>query len=140
MAPTWRRTLAPRQNPTPTSYYSHGIVVGPVLYTSGQTSRDISGNIVGLGSSGEQTAQALRNLSNVLQEAQLSVEDVVALRVFLCPQAALDEVTRALGQFLGSHSPAITFVMVKGLAYEEYLVEVEAVAFANTHSSASCDA
>ncbi len=125
-----RKTISPPQNPRPTSYYSHGVLAGPCLYTAGQTSRDPHGNLVGSDSITLQAAQALRNLNNVLNEAGMTPSDIVFLRVFLRRAEDFEAVSQALRAFLGSHTPAITVAIVEGLAYPEYLLEIEAIAAA----------
>jgi enamine deaminase RidA (YjgF/YER057c/UK114 family) len=126
--PASRRIIQPRGGPRPTSYYSHGIAVGGCVYTSGQTARDASGNIVGEESVAAQTEQALRNLALVLQDAGLQSTDIVAMRIFVRRDAKPSEVYRCLQGFLAGHAPAITLCMIEGLAYESYLVEIEAIA------------
>ncbi len=123
-----RRIIEPAKSPRPTSHYSHGLLVGPWLYTSGQTARDTEGKIVGEGSLALQMEQALRNLDLVLGEAGLGRSHLVALRVFLRRGANPNEAVQYLKAFLGAHAPAVTVCSIESLAYQEYLVEIEAIA------------
>lgn len=122
------RIIEPPKSPRPTSHYSHGLLVGPWLYTSGQTARDMQGNIVGKSNLALQMEQALRNLDLVLGEAGLRRSNLVALRVFLRRGADPHEAFRSLRAFLEPHAPAVTVCSVESLAYEEYMVEMEAIA------------
>lgn len=123
-----RRVILPAGSPQPVSYYSHGIRVGPVLYSAGQTARDSSGSLVGIGDARRQARQVFYNLSLVLQEAGLRVEDVVRMNIFTRSAADLPDILGVARHFLAGHAPALTTASVDSLAYPEYLLEVEVIA------------
>ena len=78
-----RQLIRPPGAPQPVSYYSHGIRVGAVLYSAGQTARDATGQLVGLGNVRQQAEQAFHNLSLVLNEARMGFQQVVRLNIFV---------------------------------------------------------
>lgn len=123
-----RKYLLPRGCPQPVSYYSHGIHLGNLLYSAGQTSRDPSGQLVGVGDAEMQTTQAFHNLELVLAEANMHFSDVVRLNIFLKSRADLPTILNVMKKNFENHKPALTIAVVKGLAYREYLLEVEAIA------------
>lgn len=123
-----RRLLLPAGAPRPVSYYSHGIHIGSVLYSAGQTSRDASGQLVGIGDVGRQAEQAFYNLFLVLQEAGMGFKDIVRLNIFTCRAEDLPVVFEVAGRYFTGHAPALTAAVVDGLAYPEYLLELEVIA------------
>lgn len=123
-----RQVFLPKGAPRPVSYYSHAIRVGPVLYSAGQTGRDASGRLIGPGNVREQAERAFYNLSLVLHEAGMNFEDVVRLNIFARNLADLPEILAIKRQYFAEHAPAMTVAIVEGLAYPDYLLEVEAIA------------
>lgn len=126
-----RQILLPSGSPRPVSYYSHGIRVGPVLYSAGQTSRNVDGELVGIGDVTRQAQQAFHNLSLVLKEARMSFSDVVRINLFVRQRADLPAILEVKNSLFHDHRPAITVAVVKSLAFREYLLEVEAIARAD---------
>lgn len=123
-----RKYILPAGCPQPVSYYSHGIHLGNHLYSAGQTSRDPSGQLVGVGDAENQAIQAFHNLELVLAEANMNFSDVVRLNILLKSKADLPTILNIMKKNFKDHKPALTIVEVKGLAYREYLLEVEAIA------------
>ena len=123
-----RRILLPAGAPRPVSYYSHGIRIGSVLYSAGQTSRDASGQLVGIGDVGRQAEQAFYNLALVLQAAGMGFGDIVRLNIFACRVGDLPAIFEVANRYFTGHAPALTAAMVDSLAYPEYLLELEVIA------------
>lgn len=123
-----RSVLLPAGAPRPVSYYSHGIRIGPVLYSAGQTSRDVSGQLVGLGDAGRQAEQALFNLALVLQAGGMGFGQIVRLNIFTRRTEDLPVIFDVAGRYLAGHAPALTVAVVDSLAYPEYLLELEVIA------------
>jgi enamine deaminase RidA (YjgF/YER057c/UK114 family) len=123
-----RHILLPSESPRPVSYYSHGIRVGSVLYSAGQTSRNVDGELVGIGDASRQAQQAFHNLSLVLKEAGMGFSDVVRLNLFIRWRVDLPAILKVKDSFFHGHRPALTVAVVKSLAFREYLLEVEAIA------------
>jgi len=123
-----RKYILPAGCPQPVSYYSHGIHLGNQLYSAGQTSRDPSGQLVGVGDAEIQATQAFHNLELVLAEANMHFSDVVRLNIFLKSRTDLPTILNVMKKNFKDHKPALTIAEVRGLAYREYLLEVEAIA------------
>ena len=123
-----RKYILPIGCPQPVSYYSHGIHLGNILYSAGQTSRDPSGQLVGIGDVQKQANQAFQNLKLVLADAGMDFYDVVRLNIFLKTKNDLPKIVTTMKEYFNDHNPALTIAVVKGLAYQEYLLEVEAIA------------
>lgn len=123
-----RNYILPIGCPQPVSYYSHGMRIGNLLYSAGQTSRDSSGHLVGIGDVKIQATQAFYNLDLVLTDADMDFSNVVRLNIFLKSRTDIKIVIEIMEINFKEHRPAITIAIVKGLAYKEYLLEVEAIA------------
>jgi len=123
-----RKIILPSGSYRPVSYYSHGIRVGSVLYSAGQTSRNKDGELVGLGSAAQQAKQAFHNLSLVLKDSGMDFKDVVRLNIFVRWRADIPDILAVKDSIFGQHSPALTLAVVNSLAFSEYLLEVEAIA------------
>jgi 2-iminobutanoate/2-iminopropanoate deaminase len=123
-----RKKLLPPNGPQPVSYYSHGIRVGPVLYTAGQTSRDVTNMLVGADDPGQQAQQAFKNLLLVLAEGGMDVSNVVRLSILVRRITDIKIVLEVKEKIFNPYLPTMTIARTKGLAYPEYLLEVDAIA------------
>lgn len=123
-----RNLINPINSPRPVSYYSHGLRIGPILYSSGQTARNHDGKLVGIENVSIQAIQAFSNLMNVIKEAGMKPCDVVRLNIFFRRRSDLQDILMVLEQFFPNHRPALTTCIVENLAFPEYLLEVEAIA------------
>jgi 2-iminobutanoate/2-iminopropanoate deaminase len=106
--------------------YSHAMVSGNLVFTSGQIPLDPAGGGVKGTTIQEQTEQVIKNLEAVLEAAGSSLVQVVKTTCFLADMAdfaAFNEIYA--GHFSGN--PARSCVAVKELP-RKVLVEIEAVA------------
>ena len=116
--------------------YSHGIEVqgGKALYVAGQVAFDKDGTLVGPGDIVAQFRQICQNLKAVLLARAGKLNDIVKLTIFVLDKSAYKARAREIGavyrEFFGRHSPAMTFLEVKGLYDDDQgcLIEIEAVA------------
>lgn len=125
-----RQVILPAGAPRPVSYYSHGVRVGPVLYSAGQTARNAAGELVGVGDARKQAERAFTNLSLVLGEAGMAYTDVVRLNILIRFPSDLPAILAVKQRFFADHHPTMTVAAVESLAYPHYLLEVEAIAVA----------
>jgi len=106
--------------------YSHGIIAGDLVFTSGQIPlHPETGAVVG-SEIREQTTQVLQNLAAVLKAAGASPESVVKTTCFLSDMADFPAFNEVYTQYFPG-KPARSCVAVKTLP-KEVLVEVEAIA------------
>ena len=123
--------LPPSMSP-PQGNYSHGIVVsqGRLLFIAGQTAVGPDGNIVGVGDAFAQARQAYENIGAILSDAGMTFADIVKMTTYITDRSFREKVNDVRRHYLKKDFPANTLVVVKGLAREEYLVEIEAIAWA----------
>ncbi|WP_135819738.1 RidA family protein [Halostella litorea] len=107
--------------------YSRAVRAGDEIHVSGTTATD-DGELVGVGDPYEQTAQALSNVADALDEAGAGLDDVVRTRLYVTDIDRWEAVGRAHREAFGDVRPATSMVQVDRLIDPEMLVEVEAVA------------
>jgi len=115
--------------PRPIGPYSQGLLVGSLLFTSGQIGLDPeTGDLVSPQVS-EQTRKALDNLAQVLKSRGRSLRDVVKTTVYLTDMKDFPELNKVYGEFFREQPPARTTVGVSSLP-RNAKVEIEAIAWA----------
>ncbi len=122
--------LQPGNVPKPAGDYSQGVKVkgGSLVVISGQVAWDVQGNLVGKGDIRAQTRQVFENIKNMLASAGATFQDVVKLGIFLKNLEDFGAFREIRAQYLKPPFPPTTLLVVKSLAREEWLLEVEAMA------------
>lgn len=121
----------PKSITAPFNPYSHGALVetgSQILYLAGQVGSDIDGNIAP--DFEAQIRKTYANIEAILQDAGMGLSNIVKATTFLTDRAHLQPMREIRKEILGDHKPAHTLLIVSGLAYEEFLIEVECVAAA----------
>jgi enamine deaminase RidA (YjgF/YER057c/UK114 family) len=108
------------------------IASGRVITIAGQIGWDpATGNVVAAGFVA-QTAQALRNIVTVLDEAGAGPQDLVRLTWFVTDRNAYVDARQDIGDayrdVIGRHYPPMSVVIVHALVEPEAMVEIEATA------------
>jgi enamine deaminase RidA (YjgF/YER057c/UK114 family) len=104
------------------------IAEGRVFYTSGLTSRDREGNIVGVGDMAAQIAQAFANVGDALRAAGTDFPRVVKYTIYVTDIDAYLKVAAPITAPYSAHRQSSTLIQVSRLAHPDLLIEVEAVA------------
>ena len=107
--------------------YSQAVQVGDLVYTSGQIPIDPATGVFVEGGIKEQTRQSLTNVQAVLQEAGLTMGNVVKTTVFLADMNDFADMNSVYATFFSEPFPARSAVAVKTLP-KGALVEIEVVA------------
>jgi enamine deaminase RidA (YjgF/YER057c/UK114 family) len=116
--------------------FVHGNLIegaGKVLLCAGQLATDNNGNPLHAGDMGAQISKALDNLEAVLDQAGLSMANVVRLNYYTTDvDAFLEAAADSLGPRLAASGcrSASTLLGVARLAFPESLIEIEATAVA----------
>jgi 2-iminobutanoate/2-iminopropanoate deaminase len=114
-----------------TTIYNHYIRVDnpkSLIFLSGQLSRDSGGKLVGLGDMAEQTRQAIRNMSTVLEAAGGTLDDIVSIVVYTTDMREFKNIVAARMEFFKDKLPTSTIVEVNHLADPGLLIEFQAIA------------
>ena len=122
-----KKAISTTKAPSAIGPYSQAIQVGNFLYASGQIPiNPATGNIVE-GGIKEQTQQSLNNVNAILQEAGLTMDNVVKTTVFLADMNDFADMNAVYAEFFAEPFPARSAVAVKSLP-KGALVEIEVVA------------
>jgi enamine deaminase RidA (YjgF/YER057c/UK114 family) len=125
------KILQPSRWPRPKGY-SNGIVTsGRTVFVSGMIGWNEKGEIVSPDFVA-QVAQALRNIVEVLAEANAKPEHIVRMNWYVLDKKEYVSSYKQLGaayrEIIGSHFPAMTAVQVTSLIEDAARVEIEATA------------
>lgn len=97
------------------------------IHISGQVAWDSNRVIKGVGDLYVQVVESLRNLERALKVADLTLEHVSSMRIYIKENhiADTEAVTKALKEVFGENIPCSTWVGVSALAVPDFLVEIE---------------
>jgi 2-iminobutanoate/2-iminopropanoate deaminase len=101
--------------------------VGDLVYTSGQIPIDPATGAFVEGGIKEQTRQSLTNVKAILEEAGLTMNNVVKTTVFMADMNDFADMNAVYAEFFSEPYPARSAVAVKTLP-KGALVEIEVVA------------
>jgi 2-iminobutanoate/2-iminopropanoate deaminase len=133
-----RRDIHPETHPPGADVargYSFGVLVGPLLWISGQVPFDGAGELVGEGDIEAQAVQVHENLKAVAEEAGGTLDDVVKITTYLTEPSFREPVQAVRRRYFpGPRHPASATV-VADMVVPGILVEVEAVAVLGTRDA-----
>lgn len=120
------RIIQTKKAPAAIGPYSQAVLAGGFLYTSGQLGLDPETGVLPE-TIEDQTAQSLRNIQAILEEAGFRKTDVVKTVVYLKDLSDFAVVNGIYAGFFGGHKPARSCVEVSRLP-KGGLIEIEVVA------------
>jgi enamine deaminase RidA (YjgF/YER057c/UK114 family) len=125
------KCLHPAHWPRPKGY-SNGVVAnGPTIFISGMIGWDAQGKMVSRDFVG-QVRQILRNIVEVLSEANAKPENIVRMNWYVLDKKEYVDSYKQLGivyrEIFGDHYPAMTAVQVSSLIEDAARVEIEVTA------------
>ena len=113
--------------PKPVGPYSSAMIVGNLVYVSGQSGRDPVTDAVAEEIE-SQTEQVLTNIRTILEAAGTSLSKVVRCGVFLTDMNEFKRMNAVYERMFDGHRPARTTVAVSELPGPGLRVEIDAVA------------
>lgn len=120
----------------PAGIFSHAIEASPgngsFLFLSGMTSRSEDGTVFGVGDIRAQTERCLENMRHVLSESNSTLDDLVALTVYVTDMGHFDAIHEVRGRYFSTPYPSSTMVEVTALVLPEMLIEITGVAVARS--------
>ena len=134
--PDQARSIVNTQSaPQPIGAYSQAVRAsgGNLLFVAGQVAVDLEGNLVGAGDVAAQTKQVLGNIQAVLGSQGAGMTDVVEFTTYVVGRESVAGYMAGRTDLFPSmypdgDYPANTLLIIGGLAREEFLVEINAVA------------
>ena len=122
------KVISTTNAPSAIGPYSQAIQVGNLVYTSGQIPINPATGAFPDGGIQAQARQSLNNIRAILEEAGLSMNNVVKTTVFLADMNDFAEVNSIYAEFFSEPYPARSAVAVKTLP-KGALIEIEVVAY-----------
>lgn len=116
-----------KKAPAAVGPYSQAVTANGFAYLSGMLPLDIeTGDMVG-STAAEQTKQIMENISSLLSDLELALEDVVKTTIFLDSMDSFQAVNEVYGSYFSNHKPARSCVEVSAIP-KSALVEIEVIA------------
>jgi 2-iminobutanoate/2-iminopropanoate deaminase len=119
--------ISTKKAPAAIGPYSQAIQVGNLVYTSGQIPIDPATGTFVEGGIIEQTRQSLTNVKAILEEAGLTMANVIKTTVFMADMNDFADMNSVYAEFFKEPYPARSAVAVKTLP-KGALVEIEVIA------------
>ena len=111
-----KKIINTSKSPAPIVPYNQGILKGNTLYISGQIALNAETMKLNNGSINDETHQVMINLKNILEEAEMSFNNVVKSSIFLSDMSLFKEVNEIYGSYLNAgNEPARETIAVKTL-------------------------
>ena len=123
-----KKVISTSKAPAAIGPYSQAIQVGNLVYTSGQIPVNPATGAFVEGGIKEQTRQSLLNVKAVLEEAGLTMSDVIKSTVFMADMNDFSDMNAVYAEFFTEPYPARSAVAVRTLP-QGALVEIEVVAW-----------
>ncbi len=121
------KAISTEKAPAAIGPYSQAVEAGGFVFASGQLPIDPATGAFAEGGIKEQTRQSLKNASEILAAAGLTMADVVKTTVFLADMGDFAAMNEVYSSFFNTPYPARSAVAVKTLP-KGALVEIECIA------------
>jgi enamine deaminase RidA (YjgF/YER057c/UK114 family) len=138
MPQTTIRYLNPENTCPAQGLYSHvtDVPAGRTLHIAGQLSVGLDGSVVGKNDFAAQMKQVLGNLGAVLGGMGVGFNNVIKFTTYLVHSQDIESFMKIRAEtfpklFGGTQYPPNTLLIVDRLVKEEFLIEIEAIAFAD---------
>ncbi len=110
--------------------YSPGILVNGTLYVSAQGGRNSNGSVAP--DFQQEVRQSIKNVQNVLHEADMDFGNVVWMNVYLTDSHNVDAMNEVYWNSIGASAPARTVLVVAGLPNKQK-IEINCIAVKDTN-------
>jgi enamine deaminase RidA (YjgF/YER057c/UK114 family) len=127
--------INPEDLPTPSTYTQVVVATGSrLVFVAGQEPEDEHGDLVGAGDLAAQARQVFANLGCALAAAGARPDQVTKLTIYVVGHRReyLPVIEEARVALFADHKPADALIGVQTLSNPEYLIEVDAIAVADS--------
>lgn len=122
-----KKIISTKNAPAAIGPYSQAVLVGNTLYCSGQIAIDPQSGQLKLDNIEDETTQVMKNISAVLQAAEMGFENVVKASIFMSSMDHYSTVNEVYSNYFSEAPPAREAVAVKTLP-KEVNVEISVIA------------
>ncbi|MBZ9772244.1 RidA family protein [Mesorhizobium sp. CO1-1-8] len=125
------RNINPATVPPPLGLHSQAVLTsgaGRFLHIAGQIGMRLDGSTPRDFAS--QADAIWRNICAILEEVGMSASNLIKVVTYVTDASQVGELNPVRVKYLGDTRPASTLIVVKALLKPEWLIEVDAVAFA----------
>jgi len=122
-----KKTIFTTAAPSPIGPYSQAVMVGDLLFVSGQISIDPANGDLVSGDIEHETRQVMLNIGSILKEAGLNYHNIIKSSIFLKNMGDFAKVNEVYGHFFTGHYPARETVEVSRLP-KDVNVEISVIA------------
>ena len=119
-----KKVICSQKAPGAIGPYSQAIEANGMVFVSGQLPIDAA---TGVMAEGAEARQSLENVKHILEEAGLSMANIVKTTVFLADMSLFADMNKVYATYFEGDFPARSAVAVKALP-KEALVEIECIA------------
>ena len=130
-----RKVINTSSAPQPIGAYSQAIraSANELVFIAGQISVNLDGSVHGEGDAAAQTLQVFKNLGAVLESQGATMSDVIELTTYVVGRDSAEGYIKGRTEafpdmFPDEDYPTNTLLIIDGLAREEFLVEISAIA------------
>ena len=123
-----KRIKSPKVWEPPPRSWSQALQTNNLLFIAGQVGVNAKGKLVGKGDAEVRRVRSSRTSRNLVKEAGGTMDDVVQLTVYVTDIRHAEKVREARGAFFRGEPPTSTLLVISGLASEDMLVEISAIA------------
>lgn len=123
-----KKIIFTEKAPAPIGPYNQAVLVGNMLYTSGQISINPLTNELVLDNIESETKQVMENLKAVLEAAEMTFENVIKVSIFISDMNNFSKINTIYGAYFNeATAPTRETVQVAGLP-KNVNVEISAIA------------
>jgi 2-iminobutanoate/2-iminopropanoate deaminase len=126
-----KEVVQPKGVAKPAGVWSPAVVVtrpGKLVFLSGFTARDETGDVLCPGDISGQTRKVCENLKATIEAAGGTLADLVSVTVFVKDIKQFDAIHAVRREYFPKEPPSSTMVEVTGLVDDRMLIEINAVA------------
>lgn len=106
--------------------FSRAVRIDNIIAVAGTAPIAPDGSTSAPGDAYNQTRRCIDIMKKAIEDAGGRLENVIRTRIFITDVSLWKEAARAHGEYFTEIKPACTFVEVKGLIKDDWLVEMEA--------------
>ena len=124
-----KESISTEHAPKAIGPYNQGIMVGPLVFTSGQIGIDPHSGALVEGGIREQTKRALQNISSIIEAAGCTTADVVSVTVYLADMDDFTSMNNMYATFFSASGTAPARATLEAARLpKDALVEISCIA------------